>query len=416
VLSRLRALCLLAGLGLGSFGCYPAMHYRFKDRPQSGAETIAALTVATGYEAMDGNRVVLLENGVRAFPAMLAAIRQAASSIHMEMFIFRDSEIGREFVAALAERARAGVQVRLLLDAIGSASFGDDNRKILEEAGAKVVFFQPVKLQALLRLHLRTHRKILVVDGRLGVTGGICIDDAWLGDADRADRWRETQLLVEGPVVRNMQTAFARAWLEATGELLSDKVLYPRVGERGEVSCQLVDVIPGRIHNTARLLFLIALESARSQVDVTNSYFVPDRVTMRALRRAAGRGVRVRLLLPGKKTDAGPVRHAGRRYYDRLLAAGVEIHEYQPAQLHAKTLVVDGHWSSVGSTNLDRRSLAWNYESNLNVFDAGFAAEMQAMFERDLGRSQRLTLEQWRQRPWLDRLQEWVFGIARWQY
>jgi cardiolipin synthase len=348
---------------------------------------------------------------------MLEAIRGAQKNVHFETFIFHDGEIGREFVAALAERARAGVEVRLLLDAIGSADFGAGNRRTLEAAGARVFFFQPIRLNMLRRVHLRTHRKVLIVDGRLGFTGGICIDDAWQGDADRRDRWRETELEVEGPVVRHMQIAFAKAWLEATGDLLSDRDLYPRFGPTIDgVTAQLIDSTPDHLTNPARLNVLIAATAARRSLDITNSYFVPDRPTREALTRAARRGVRLRLLLPGKLTDAGPVRHAGRIYYRRLLAAGAEIWEYLPAQLHAKSMVVDGKWSTIGSVNLDRRSFAWNYESNLNVFDEAFAAEMTAMFERDLARSRRIDLEEWQERPLKDRLRELLWAVFRAQY
>jgi cardiolipin synthase len=182
------------------------------------------------------------------------------------------------------------------------------------------------------------------------------------------------------------------------------------------VLCQLADVNPAGLNSTARLLFLIALEGARHGIDITNSYFVPDRAIQRALVRAARRGVRVRLLLAGRNTDSGPVRHAGRRYYADLLKAGAEIYEFQPAQLHAKTFVVDGAWATVGSTNLDRRSLAWNSESNLNIFDAAFAAEMEAMFERDLTRSRRVTIEEWRRRPLSERWREFFYGLGDWQY
>ncbi len=396
--------------------CYPTLSYRFGARPDSPADTVVALTVATDHAAVDGNRVVLLENGVRAFPAMLEAIRGASSSIHFETFIFKDGDIGRQFVAALGERARAGVKVRLLLDAIGSANLGAANRKRLKADGVSLEFVKPVQLNTLRRVHLRTHRKVLIVDGRSAFTGGICIDDAWQGDADGPERWRETQVQIDGPVVRQMQLAFARAWFAVTGVLLAESELYPPIPPAGEVACQLADVNPEGLNRTARLLFLIALESAQRQIDITNSYFVPDRALERAFERAARRGVRVRLLLPGRNTDSGPVRHAGRRYYDDLLEAGVEIYEYQPARLHAKTLVADRLWASVGSTNLDRRSLAWNYESNLNVFDPGFAAEMEAMFERDLQRSRRLTLEEWKRRPFSERWRELFFGLADWQY
>lgn len=413
---RLLAALALATLLAGSGGCYPSLRYRLEKRPHTAAETIAALTVASGHEPLEGNQVDLLENGAGSFPAMLEAIRGARSSVHFETFIFHDSEIGRQFVEALAERARAGVQVRLLLDAIGSASFGEENRRTLERAGAHVVFFQPLELARLPRLHLRTHRKVLIVDGSVAFTGGICIDDAWQGNADRPDHWRDTQVRVAGPVVRHMQTAFLRSWFESTGELLTERALFPRLPETGDMLCQLVDVSPSSPVHTARLLFLVAIDGAERSLDITNSYFVPDHAILRALEKAARRGVRVRLLLPGPRTDAGAVRWAGRTYYGRLLEAGVEIHEYMPARLHAKTFVVDSRWASVGSTNLDRRSLAWNYESNLNVFDAGFVAAMEAMFARDLARARQLSLAQWKARPLHERFREWLYGLPRWQY
>jgi len=411
-----RRALLLFSLSAATLGCYPALPYRFGDRPDGPSEVIAALTVATDHATVDGNRIVLLENGDGSFPAMLQAIAGATSSIHLETFIFSNDEIGNRFVAALEERARAGVKVRLLLDAVGSSDFGDANKKRLEAAGAHLEFVKPVKLNKLRRAHLRTHRKILIIDGKTAFTGGICIDDAWQGNADRPDRWRETQIQIDGPVVRQMQVAFARSWFDSTGELLSERELYPHVDPQGEVLCQLADINPEGLNSTARLLFLVALEGARQRIDITNSYFVPDRAIQRALVRAARRGVRVRLLLAGRNTDSGPVRHAGRRYYSDLLQAGAEIYEFQPAQLHAKTFVVDGAWATVGSTNLDRRSLAWNSESNLNIFDAGFAAEMEAMFERDLTRSKRVTIEEWKRRPLAERWREFFYGLGDWQY
>jgi len=376
----------------------------------------AALTIASGNDSVDGNAVSILENGQAAFPSMLEAIRAARSSVHLETFIFRDGEIGRQFVAALAERARAGVEVRLILDAFGSGRFGDKNTEELKQAGASVVFFRPLSLANLSKVHLRTHRKILVVDGRIGFTGGICIDDAWLGDADQPDRWRETQVRVEGPVVRQMQAAFARAWLEATGELLTARAHYPSIPRAGELTCQVMDSTPGVATNPARLSFLVAVAAARRAINVTNAYFVPDHVTREALLRAAKRGVRIRIILPSRNTDVRAARYAGRIYYRELLRAGIEIYEYQPSRLHAKTVIVDGLWSSIGSTNLDRRSFAFNYESNLNVFDGGFAREMLAMFERDLAKSRRITLAEWKTRPFKEKLLERFYGIVRRQY
>lgn len=411
---RLAAVLLAGAL---SAGCYPSMRYLYRPvLTATGADFVAALTVASGNEVVDGNHVTLLENGIEAFPAMLDAIAGADSSVHMEMYIFRDSDIGRRFVEVLAERARAGVRVRLLLDALGSNAFGERNRRVLEEAGAYVEFFRPVRLFSLRNVHLRTHRKVLIIDGRVAFTGGICIDDPWMGDADAPDRWRETQVEVHGPVVRQMQAAFARAWLEATGELLNSQSLYPLLEPVGIVRCQLMDSTPGVATNPARLSFLVAVESARETLDVTNPYFVPDRAMKDALQAAARRGVRVRLILSGRKTDIKPVRYAGRISYHDLLGAGVEIYEYQPARLHAKTAVVDGVWATVGSTNINRRSFAWNYESNLNVFDQAFAEEMLEMFERDLLVSGEVTLEEWKRRPFSHKFKERFWGIFRSQF
>lgn len=394
----------------------PSIRYRYQPRLTApGSDLRAALSIAGGFQAVDGNQVTFLENGDGSFPAMLAAIHGARSSIHMETYIFRDGEIGRRFVNALVERARAGIKVRLLLDALGSLRFGGDNEKVLKEAGAQVVYFNPFRLSNLRRIHLRTHRKVLIVDGRVGFTGGICIDDAWLGDADLPERWRETQVRVVGPVVLQMQVAFARAWAEATGELLSARSLFN--GENaGQIACQLMDSIPGAATNPARVSFLVATSAARKSIDVTNAYFVPDHITREALRNAARRGVRIRLILPSRKTDVKAIRYAGRSYYKDLLESGIEIYEYQPCRLHSKTMVVDGDWASVGSTNIDRRSFAWNYESNINIFDAAFAATMEAMFERDLAKSTRVTLEEWKRRPFGERVLEKMYGIFRWSY
>ncbi|HRS16516.1 MAG TPA: phospholipase D-like domain-containing protein [Thermoanaerobaculaceae bacterium] len=415
--SRAIGRALAAALAVAAVGCATVRRYAyFPPLTAEGADIQAALTIASGNEAVDGNRVELLENGDRVFPLMLAAIRSARSSIHFEPYIFTDSGIGREFVGSLAERARAGVAVRLLLDSWGTPGFGEVNERLLREAGARVVHFRPTSLRNLRKIHLRTHRKILVVDGKVGFTGGICIDDEWVGDGTDSGHWRDTMVRVEGPVVRQMQAAFARAWLEATREVLTEQALFPELPAANGKRCQLMESTPGFDGSPARISFLVAVNAARQSIDITNAYFAPDRVALNALERAARRGVRVRLLLPGRFTDAPPTRHAGRSDYGTLLRAGIEVYEYQPAKLHAKTMVVDEKWASVGSTNLTPRSLFFNLEANLNVFDASFAAEMRAMFERDLARARRITYEEWHARPFGDRLAEFFWGLFRAQY
>lgn len=377
---------------------------------------MAGLSIAGGNEAVDGNRLTLLENGDATFGAMLDSIRNAQSSVHLETFIFHDGQIGRSFVDALTERAKAGVHVCLLLDGIGSMEFGDDNAQKLKEAGAQVVFFNRFSLQNLFKVHLRTHRKLMIVDGSTAFTGGVCIDDAWMGDADQPERWRDTMVKVEGPVVRQMQAGFARAWIEATREVLLDHALFPNMPPMGSSTCQVMESVPGFHGNPARISFLLSVASAQRSISITNAYFVPDLEARRALEKAAKRGVKVRLLLPSRNTDNPGVHHAGRIYYARLLRAGVGIWEYAPCRLHAKTMVVDGKWASIGSTNLDRRSFFWNYESNLNVFDPTCAQSMEQMFERDLTHAKAIELTAWKNRPFSEKLAEFFYGMLRSQY
>jgi cardiolipin synthase len=410
-------LFVVASVLVALAGCTSSLRLRYRPTLTSpGADPLAAFTIASGNEPVAGNAARLLENGDEIFPAMLEAIASARSSIHFESYIYRDGAIARQITNALAERARAGVSVRLLVDAIGSVGFGDENERILREAGASVVFFRPLSVKTLRKIHLRTHRKVLVVDGRVGFVGGVCIADEWMGNADGPERWRETVVRVEGPVARQLQAAFGRAWLEATDELLAGKALYPANGHSGEAVCQVMDSTPGFDSNPARLSFLVAVGSATKSIDLTSAYFVLDRTARRALVDAVKRGVRVRLLLQGPHTDHVIVRYAGRNDYSRLLEAGVEVWEYQKAKLHAKTLVIDGLWGSVGSTNVTARSFTWNYESNVHVFDPAFAGTMNEMFERDLAVSHRITLEEWRKRGLGDRILEWVYAILGSQY
>ncbi len=410
-------LFLIAGLLVALTGCATALRLRYRPALTSPtADPLAAFTLASGNEPVGGNTVQLLENGDGAFPAMLAEIASAQSSVHLEAYIYRDGVIARLFTEALAERARAGVAVRLLVDAIGSSGFGEANEKLLAEAGATVVYFRPIGASTLLKVHLRTHRKVLIVDGSVGYVGGICIDDDWLGNADQPTRWRDTVVRVQGPVTRQLQAAYGRAWLEATGELLAGRALYPSNGKAGDAVCQVMDSTPGFDSNPARLSFLVAVGSAASRLDITSAYFTPDGPAKRALADAVKRGVCVRLLLPGPNTDISAVRYAGHSDYHDLLEAGVEIYEYQRSRLHAKTLVVDGTWASVGSSNLTNRSFSWNYESNVHVFDAAFAREMELMFERDLVESRQITLAEWKKRSLGQKFLEWLYGIARSQY
>lgn len=383
------------------------MRHQFGVRDVAFLQTMHALT---GTDMAEGTHVDILKNGVAIFPSMLAAIRAAKKSINAEFYIYWDGEIGRMFAEAMAERARAGVKVNVILDAVGSAPMSADLIEFLQGNGVKVEWYHPLRWYTLSRVNHRTHRKLLIIDGEIGFCGGVGIADVWQGDADSRDHWRETVVRVEGPVVTQMQSAFTDNWIKSRGELLMGLDYFPQVEARGGCLAQVVKSSPSEGSSMAKLLYIISIVSAKKSIFINSAYFVPDADTIRALEGAVRRGVDVRVIVPGEYTDVPIVRHAGRFYYAHLLRRGIRIFEYQPTMMHAKSMVVDGIWTTVGSSNFDDRSFRLNDEVNVNIYDPGVAAKMEQMFFEDLARSEEMSPLSWRKRPWLDRIKERIGG------
>ena len=359
-----------------------------------------------GPPILGGNLVANLENGAQIFPAMLDAIRQAQKTVNFETYIYWSGDIGREFVAALTERARAGVEVQVLMDWVGSQKMDPELLEELEVAGVTVERYHPLKWYHLARMNNRTHRKLLVVDGRIGFTGGVGIADNWDGNADSPDHWRDSHYRIEGPAVAQMQAAFLDNWIKTTGAVLQGDGYFPAVAGAGSADAQVFTASPNGGGDSMLLMYLLAITAAETSIDLSAAYFVPDELTRAALVAAIRRGVRLRVIVPGTRIDAEVVRKASRASWGELLEAGAEIHEYQPTMFHCKTLIVDRQLVSVGSTNFDNRSFRLNDEANLNVYDPEFAARVTAVFEQDLERSRRITLEAWKNRPWHEKLVE----------
>ena len=347
------------------------------------ARTLEAHTLSS---PAPGNRARLLLNGDQIFPAMLTAIRQARSTITFANFIYEDGAVAREMAAALAERCRAGVRVHILLDAVGSNQMPDEYQSLMKDPGCSFALFHSLNPFAIKRINHRNHRRILVVDGRVGFTGGTGVGTRWAGDGRQAGHWRQTDVRIEGPVVRHLQAAFAENWRDATGMLLGGDAYFPKPERRGDLAVQAVKSSPASGAAEAYLLFLLAIDGARSSIYLTNPYFVPDDAMADALVRAAGRGVRVSILTAGATQGIldGLMRKASQAHFGRAAKAGVKIYEYGPALLHAKTLVVDGRWVSIGSANLDNRSFALNNELNVVFVDRGIARQLITVFEQDL--------------------------------
>ena len=374
-------------------------------RPRFGA-TVAAYT---GTPVVSGNRVEILLNGDEIFPAALAAIRNARKTINFAQYVFEDGPPAEDIARALADRCRAGVKVNVLLDAVGSLLMPPEHRELMTSAGCRVEGYRPlIRPFAIHRVNNRNHRRILVVDGRVGLTGGSGVSEKWSGNGRTEDHWRDTDVRVEGPVVEQLQAAFVEDWRETTGITLDGKDYFPgSLPTKGRADAQVVRSSPEGGSTAMSTMLLLAMAGARRSIYITNPYFVPEEEITRTLLAARRKGVRVVVLLPGP-IDHNLVRQASRSELGGLLKAGIEVYEYQAALLHAKTMVVDSVWGTIGSTNLDRRSLALNQELNLVVYDKTVGRRLEQVFEQDLTRSKRLTYEAWRHRGLYGRLLEFL--------
>ncbi len=337
---------------------------------------------------------------------MLREVRRAQSSVTMEAYIYWAGEIGEKFAAALAERSRAGVRVKILLDAIGSSDIGDDIIRTLEASGCQIAWYNPIRWYTLGRINHRTHRKSLVVDGRVAFTGGAGIADEWLGHAQDALHWRDIQIRLEGPAVAPLQTGFAQNWLESTRELISGPEYYPVIERVGNLSVLTIMSSPVTGASNARTLYYLSITSARRSLHISNPYFVPDPAAIDTLIDAKQRGVDVRIMVAGDANDNWLSRRNAVRLSGRLLEGGIEILEYQGTLLHHKTMVADGLWATIGTTNFDSRSFAHNEENNVCFYDRTLARRLDEIFEQDVKRCKRIDLEGWRRRGLFWKLQE----------
>jgi cardiolipin synthase len=364
------------------------------------------MSVLLGPAVVGGNRVSALQNGAEIFPAMLEAIRGARVSVTFETYIYWSGEIGAKFAEALSERARAGIPVNVTIDWVGSIKMEQELLDRMEDAGVRVRRYRPLHWYNISRMNNRTHRKLLVVDGRIGFTGGVGIADQWQGNAEDAEHWRETHFRIEGPVVAQLQAAFNDNWIKTTGEVLNGEPYFPPLSEVGGMPAHLFVASPSGGSESMHLMYLMAIAAAVRSIDLEASYFVPDELAIKALLAARGRGVRVRIIVPGEHIDSEAVRLSSRASWGPLLAAGVEIHEYTPTMMHTKLLIVDDEMVSVGSTNFDIRSFRVNDEASLNVYDHAFAAQMTAAFEQDLEHTKKYDYATWEKRPLREKVAE----------
>lgn len=383
--------------------------------PVKDPQFVRAVGSLLGPPIVEGNRVRALCNGDEIFPSMLEAIRGARRTICFETFIYWSGSIGREFADALSERARAGVSCHVVLDWVGSNRIEESLVETMKAAGVRVVRYHPLRWYNVGRLNNRTHRKLLIVDGRVGFTGGVGIADNWLGHAQDAEHWRDSHFRLEGPAVAHMQAAFMDNWIETCAEVLHGEEYFPALRPAGPHAAQVFRSSADDGSESVRLMYLLSITSATATVRISNAYFVPDALAVRSLVAAQRRGARVEIIVPGRHIDQKLVRRASRSLWGPLLEAGVAIYEYQPTMYHVKVMVVDEVWTSVGSTNFDNRSFRLNDEANLNVLDPDFAAAQARVFEEDKARSRRITLEEWRRRPWRERAMERAAGLLRLQ-
>jgi len=370
-------------------------------------ESICNTTLKTG------NTIEILTNGPQFYPAMLEAIAGARQTVNLECYIFKKGKIGDRFIDALCERARAGVRVTIVMDTIGSFGAFHQSAKPLRAAGCRVELYHRVRWYTLARLNNRTHRELLVVDGRVAFAGGAGIADWWITSEHPKSRkgiWRDSMARIEGPVVSTIQGVVAENWLDCRGEILTGPDTYSPQQPTGTTAAFTVKSSPADRATSSRVLFQLLLEGAHRHVSITTPYFLPDRSLRKAFRRTARRGVRIDVIVPGDATDQRWVRLASRRLYGGMLAAGVRIFEYHGAMIHAKTLIVDDLWAVIGTTNIDNRSFEHNDEVNVAVRDEAVAARLFEDFRADIAHSREIVLERWRRRP----LWEKLIGSVAW--
>ena len=363
-----------------------------------------------GRPITTGDQYRVLHNGDETFPAMLEAIERARQRISFETYIYSAGEISEKFTHALAAAARRGVRVQMVLDAVGASDSERADIKTLRDAGVQVGFFNPVRQATLEAINYRTHRKILVVDGEVAYVGGIGLADHWLGNADSADHWRDTQFEIRGPVADNIEAGFQQNWIETGG--IVEPIVAPRASApAGDARSITIWSSSEAGSNALKLTYLLAVGAARRTIDIQSPYFITDESTLWSLMDARKRGVRIRILTEGDVTDAKPVKFAGRAQYEQFLEHGIEMYEFQPTMMHVKALVVDGMVSIVGSANFDNRSLELNDELNVVVANAAVAAQLTRDFESDMRRSARIELEEWRSRPLHIRAREQLWSF-----
>lgn len=348
-----------------------------------------------GPPLVEGNSVSILENGDEIFPAMLEGIASARRTISFENFVFTHGRVTQQFTDALCAAARRGVKVHFLQDAAGCDCVNGCEMKQLREAGVEVEIFRYYHL----RFNERTHRKLLIIDGKHGFIGGVAISDDWQGKGDKPDHWRDTQYRVEGTVVAQMQQAFLDNWIQTRGVVLHGEDYFPEIPHGGDLLCQAFQSSSAEGADGARLMFLFSIAAARKSIRIANAYFIPDDLTVQTLIDARHRGVEIEVICPSAYTDQRVVRYVGRSRWKSMLESGIRFYEFQPARYHCKYMIVDDVWTTVGSCNFDNRSLRLNEEANLNILDKGFAKKHVKIFEEDKARSRQITMEEWRHRP-----------------
>jgi cardiolipin synthase len=392
----------------------PSLPYRIQrlpEHPLDSEEFARVLGTLADAEPHPDTQIEVLTNGQEFYEAELEAIAGAKSHICIEAYILQKGEVATRFVRALTERARAGVEVRIVLDALGSINAGRTTFRDLEDAGGEVCWYMPLRWYHLLHLNNRTHREIIVVDGEVGFIGGAGIADYWYKDrGPRKRRWRDTMFRVRGRAVASLQSMFAENWVESSGELLADAKYYPRPKTQGGTAAMVINSTPSHGRATrARMVFQTLMASACRSIHITTPYFLPDRSARKELIRAMQeRGVELKIIVPGTHHDHLLTRRSSRRLYGELLKYGAQIYEYEPAMIHAKSLVVDGMWSIVGSANFDSRSFGINDEVNLAALDEALANRIEEDFQRDLANACRVTYKDWLNRPILERAHEWL--------